>query len=178
MHCLSRKTSFYLVNAESDVKEENERRKEYYDSTWLDLVMETRPEQKVTVFEKDTSRKESYEHKRVAHFLLQRYPEQKIRLGRLGEKMAEYRLPYRNVLPVPIFVPTKAASLKDSHRAFSPTELRSIMEHEQALSNGVCAEKREVANITKDMPKVVQPAFRASILTSPPRESSHSPQRR
>ncbi|XP_036395192.1 telethonin [Megalops cyprinoides] len=181
MHCLSRQSTFYLVNAHCDVKEDNDTRKERYDATWLDLVMETRPEEKITLFEKDTLRKESYEKKQVAHFLVQRSPSQKLRLGRHGEKMTEYQLSYKNVLPVPIFVPSKPVSSKDSNRALTPTELQSIMEYERALSSGMCAEKREVSHITKDIPKVVQPArvsFRASTLISPPRGSSQSPLRR
>ncbi|KAF5907187.1 telethonin-like, partial [Clarias magur] len=44
MHCLSRTPRSYLVNSYSDVKEVNESRRETYEATWLDLVMETRPE--------------------------------------------------------------------------------------------------------------------------------------
>ncbi|KAJ8353802.1 hypothetical protein SKAU_G00213690 [Synaphobranchus kaupii] len=180
MHCLSRKVSFYLVNARCDVEEDNEEKREHYHYTWLDLVMETRPEQKIALFEDDASRKESYEQKQEANFLVQRNPNQRIRLGRQGEKMAEYQLPCKNVLPVPIFTPGKPASLKESNRSLSPTELRSIMEYERALSTGLCLEKTEVSKITEDMPKVIQlarVAYRASNLISPPCESSHSSQR-
>ncbi|XP_035275113.1 telethonin [Anguilla anguilla] len=180
MHCLSRKVSSYLVNAHCDVEEGNEEKREHYHCTWLDLVMETRPEQKTALLEEDSSRKETYEQKQEANFLVQRHPNQTIRLGRQGQKMAEHQLRCKNVLPVPIFTPGKPPSRKESNRAFSPTELRSIMEYKQALSNGMCLQKTEISKITKHMPKVTQPAciaHRVSNLISPPCESSHSPQR-
>ncbi|XP_061075785.1 telethonin isoform X1 [Conger conger] len=175
MHCSSRKVRFYLVNAHCDVEEDNEEKREHYHYTWLDLVMQTRPEQKISLFEEDTSRKESYEQKQEANFLVKRHPDQRILLGRQGGKMAEYLLPCKNVLPVPIFTPGKAASHRNSDRALGHSELKSVMEYDST-----CLEKTEVSRITKDIPKVVQPArvaYRVSNLISPPRKSSHSPQR-
>uniref|UniRef100_W5MSR7 Telethonin-like n=2 Tax=Lepisosteus oculatus TaxID=7918 RepID=W5MSR7_LEPOC len=157
-----------LFNAYCDVKEDNVRKKEFYQSTWLDLDMETRPQEKTTLFEQNTSRKESYEKKQVAHFLVQRSPNQKIKLGILGEKMKEYQLPYKNVLPVPMFVPSKAK--KEHHRTPTPEELKAIMEFEKALSSGLSTKRREISEIKKDMPKMIQPTqldFRASNLISP-----------
>lgn len=46
MHCLSRTPRSYLVNSYSDVKEVDESKRESYEATWLDLVMETRAEYK------------------------------------------------------------------------------------------------------------------------------------
>lgn len=46
MHCLSRTPRSYLVNSYSDVKEADESKRESYEATWLDVVMETRPEYK------------------------------------------------------------------------------------------------------------------------------------
>lgn len=46
MHCLSRTPRSYLVNSYSDVKENDEIKRESYEATWLDMVMETRPEHK------------------------------------------------------------------------------------------------------------------------------------
>lgn len=46
MHCLSRTPRSYLFNSYSDVKEVDESKRESYEATWLDLVMETRPEYK------------------------------------------------------------------------------------------------------------------------------------
>ncbi|KAG7457996.1 hypothetical protein MATL_G00233180 [Megalops atlanticus] len=180
MLSMNRNSGPCLVNAYCDVAEDNERQREHYQSTWLELVMETRPEEKVTLCERDSSKKESYEQKQVAHFLVRRSPDQRIRLGRQGEKMKEYQLPYKNVLPVPMFMPSKAVQFKESERAPTPAELRSIMEFERVLSSGVCPEKREVCQITKDKPKIIQPiniGFRASGLVSPPGGSSSSLQK-
>ncbi|KAJ8395298.1 hypothetical protein AAFF_G00035000 [Aldrovandia affinis] len=181
MLCLNRKTSSNLVNVYCDVAEDNEKDREHYQSSWLELVMETRPQEKLALLEKDTSKKESYEQEQVTHFLVRRSPEQTIGLGRQGEKLKEYQLPYKNVLPVPVFLPSKAVQFKDSERASTPAELKSIMEFEKALSSGVCADKRAVSQITKDMPKITQPIsvnFSASCLVSPPGGTSHSPQKR
>ncbi|KPP70450.1 telethonin-like [Scleropages formosus] len=181
MNHLSRKDTFYLVNAHCELKENNEEHREYYQSTWLDLVTETRPEHNTTLLESDALRRESYTRAQVAHFLVQRSPQQRIRLGRLGQGMTEHQLPYRNVLPVPIFAPSNVASLKEASRTPTPDELRAAVALERELSSGVCADKTEVSHITRDMPKVVQPRrveFRASGLISPPGESSHHQQRR
>ncbi|MBN3306104.1 telethonin [Amia ocellicauda] len=169
MHSSNAKDNPCLFNAYCDVKENNELRKESYKSTWLDLVMERRPEEKTTLFENDMSRKETYEKKHIAYFLVQRHPAQKIKLGRLGEKMKEYQLPYK--LPLPIFVPSKAVSSKERDRAPTPAELKGIMEFESALSSGLSRDRRELSEIKKEMPKVIQPnqlSFRASSLISPP----------
>ncbi|XP_030639251.1 telethonin [Chanos chanos] len=181
MHCLSRRPSSYLVNSHSDLKEKDDMKKESYEATWLDLVMETRPEYKTTVIERDSSRKESYEQKRVVHFVVRRYPKQTIRMGEYGTKMREYKLPYKKVLPVSIFVPRDMTILEKTKREPSPSELQSIMEFERNSISGICEEKRDVASITKDKPWVIQPRrpeFRASSLISPPWELSQDIQRR
>ncbi|XP_023668142.1 telethonin [Paramormyrops kingsleyae] len=174
MNCLSRKEHSYLVNAHCEVEESNVEKREGCYFAWLDLVMETRPEQNTTLSENMTRPKESYTQRQVDHFLVQRSLDQRIRMGRLGQRMEEYHLPYRNVLPVPMFVPWNVASLRDSQRTPTP-------ELERGRSNGLCADKKDVSEITKDIPKVVQPSrvdFRASLLISPPGESIRTLQRR
>ncbi|XP_067094527.1 telethonin [Osmerus mordax] len=180
MHCLNR-GSCYLVNSHSDVSESNERQRESYEASWLDLVLETRPWQESTVSEKDTSRRESYEQKQVAHLLLRRSPDQSLWLGRQGGTITKHQLPHRSTIPDPPLTPSQTALPKASRRSPSPTNLRqqlkSIMDLE---SNGVCLDKQEVSLITKDLPRVSPPIrvnFRASCLISPPRESSLSFQR-
>ncbi|MBN3274119.1 TELT protein, partial [Polyodon spathula] len=124
-----------------------------------------------TLSENNTQKKETYEKKHLDIFLVQRSPDQKMKMGRLGERMTEYQLPYRNVLPVPIFMPSKVMSVaKDLTRAPTPAELKAIMEFEKALSKGVSVGRREISEITKEMPKVIQPIrmdFRASNLVAP-----------
>uniref|UniRef100_A0A674A8K6 Uncharacterized protein n=1 Tax=Salmo trutta TaxID=8032 RepID=A0A674A8K6_SALTR len=129
----------YLVN-----------KKESYQATWLDLVMETRPEQQTTLFENGSSRKETYKQKQVAHFLVQINSSQRIKMGTRGGML------------------NKAASPKDLYRSPSPSEYKSIMEFEM-IAKEVCSDKQEIFEITKDLPKVSQPIrvnFRASSLIS------------
>ncbi|XP_048883073.1 telethonin [Brienomyrus brachyistius] len=175
MKCSGRKERSYLANVHCEVEERNVEKRERCYFTWLDLVMETRPEQNTTLSENKTLSKESFTQRRVDHLLVQRSLDQRIRMGRLGQRMEEYHLPYRNVLPVPMFVPRNVSSLRDSQRTPTPEEL------ERGRSSGVCADKKDVSEITKDIPKVVQPSrvdFRASFLISPPRESIETLQRR
>ncbi|XP_052000023.1 telethonin-like [Xyrauchen texanus] len=179
MHCLSRTPRSYLVNSYSDFQETDEIARESYEATWLDMLMETRPEYKMTLFEKDSVRKESYEKKQVVNFTVQRFPNQMIRMGRDGGPMQEYHLPYKNILPIPIFLP-KNITQPDVTRKPSPSRLKSVMDSETSLS-GFFPEKREVSSITRHKPMVIQPRspdFRASSLISPPREKLIGFQRR
>ncbi|KAL7840298.1 hypothetical protein AOLI_G00256210 [Acnodon oligacanthus] len=170
MHCLSRTPRSYLVNSYSDVKEKDEIRRESYEATWLDLVMETRPEYKNTLAEKDSSRKENYERKQVVHFIVRRFPNQTLCIGQDGMKMREYLLPHKNVLPIPIFVPRDVTALHETNQELSPPYLQSIMDSEKSWS-----EKREPVADTKGKLRLIQPdraEFRASGLISPPRDAA------
>lgn len=131
---------------------------------------------RTTLFENDSSRKETYKQKQVAHFLVQRNPSQRIKMGTRGGMLKEYQLPYKNAIRVPIFTPSTAVPPKDLYRSPSPSEYKSIMEFE-TIAKGVCSDKQEIFEITKDLPKVSQPIrvnFRASSLISPTRDFSHS----
>ncbi|XP_041102677.1 telethonin-like [Polyodon spathula] len=187
MHSSASAGPSHLFNAHCEVKEDNLKDKESYHSKRHDLDMETRPRERyvkrpssivclaifthrTTLSDNNTQKKESYEKKHLDD-LVQRSPDQKMKIGRLGEGVTEYQLPYRNILPVPIFVPNKVLSVvKDSERAPTPVELKAIMEFEKALSSGVSVGWREISEITKEMPNVFQPIrmdFRASNLVLP-----------
>ncbi|XP_052433812.1 telethonin-like [Carassius gibelio] len=172
MHCLSRKPRSYLLNSYSDFQETDEIARESYEATWLDLLMETRPEYKRTCVEKDSVRKESYESKQVVHFTVRRFLNQTIHMGREGEPLQQYNLPYKNILPIPIFVP-RDVTQPDITREPSPSGIKSAMDSETSL-NGLCLQKREVSSITEHKRRVIQPRspdFRASSLISPPRDT-------
>ncbi|KAL2084290.1 hypothetical protein ACEWY4_019808 [Coilia grayii] len=163
MHCLSRNPRTYLVNSYSDLKEKNEERREGYDATWLDVVMETRPELNVGLIENNTSRRESYEQQQWVHFVVRRNLDQTLRIGRYGEKLCKYQQPYKNVLPLPIFVPRNIAQQNDLNQM--PAEDRSFELFNTELLTGVCADKKDLSQISKDMPPIIQPGrvdFRAS----------------
>jgi len=103
----------------------------------------------------DDVRKESYNRKYQVTYLVQRNPNNMMRMGRLGETLTEYRLPHRQQLPLPIFTPTLTSSKVD--RAITPPELSAIMELERALSlGGTCQEKRNISDITRELPPVTQ----------------------
>ncbi|KAI4873111.1 hypothetical protein NFI96_015542 [Prochilodus magdalenae] len=170
MHCLSRTPRSYLVNSYSDVTENDETKKESYEATWLDLVMETRPEYKNTLTERDFSRKEGYAQKQVVHFVVRRFPNQTLYIGQDGMKLREYVLPYKNVLPIPIFVPRDITARYETSQEPSPPYLQSIMDIERSWN-----EKSEPAPDIKGKPRAIQPSrveFRASGFISPPRDTA------
>ncbi|KAG9283653.1 telethonin [Astyanax mexicanus] len=170
MHCLSRTPRSYLLNSYSDVKESDEIRREWYEASWLDLVMETRPEYRNTLTEKDSSRKESYERKQVVHFVVRRFPNQTLCIGQDGMKMREYHLPYKNVLPIPIFVPRDVTALREANQEPPASHLQSIMDVEKSWN-----ENKEPECEVKGKPRVIEPnkeEFRMSGLFLPPRDSA------
>ncbi|XP_060756586.1 telethonin [Neoarius graeffei] len=172
MHCLSRTPRSYLVNSYSDVKEADESKRESYEATWLDLVMETRPEYKDTLTERDLARKESYERKRVRHFVVRRYLNQTFCTGEDGTKLREYRLPYKPILPLQIFVPRNLSTPPETRREPSPSCLHSDRDSEKSWS------QKKV--LWSDVEDVIQPEsteFRVRTLVSPARDLAHRFQR-
>ncbi|XP_043530623.1 telethonin-like isoform X2 [Chiloscyllium plagiosum] len=145
-------TPFAALN--SSLCEGNSQSREFYSAEWEDQIMRTRPEHRCTVSELNGARKESYDRRSQVTYLVQRSPANLMRMGCLGEELTEYRLPARSVLPLAIFTPTQISTKME--RAVTPPELRGVMEFESAL-NGSCQDKREVSDITKELPPVMQP---------------------
>nr|XP_046255563.1 telethonin [Scatophagus argus] len=162
MHCVSR-GGCYLVNSYCDLQEDNRWKKESYQACWLDLVLETRPQYKLTLSEVDSLRRESYKEQQVVHFMVQRSPSQTLRLGRDSKAMTKHQLPFFN-------------TSRDRHRisTFGCTEQQPVV-----LRKGNNeADKQEVTTISQDVRKPARVNFRASSLMSSPREISHRLQRR
>ncbi|KAM3838479.1 telethonin-like [Diretmus argenteus] len=182
MHCVSR-GGCYLVNSYCDLQEEDQWRREIYQANWLNLVMETRLQYKLTLSEKDVTRRESYEQQQVVHFLVQRSPSQKLKLGIQRGAMTEHQLPPRTACPVPLFSPGRAESPSDAHQTGSifgrlQGQGPVILEKE---NDRVCVDEQEVTAKAKDLPELTKPIrmnFRASSLMSSPRETSHRVQMR
>ncbi|XP_026780619.3 telethonin [Pangasianodon hypophthalmus] len=172
MHCLSRTPRSYLVNSYSDVKEADESKRESYEATWLDLVMETRPEYKDTLIERDSARKESYERKRVRHFVVRRFLNQTFCTGEDGTKLREYQLPYKSVLPLQMFVPRKLSTPPETHREPSPSCLRSDRDSEKSWSR-----KRVLWSGVEDVIEPESTEFRVRTLVSPARDLARDFQR-
>ncbi|KAM9352846.1 telethonin [Symphorus nematophorus] len=151
MHCVSR-GGCYLVNSYCDLQEDNQWKKESYQACWLSVVLETRPQYKLTLSESDSVHRESYKQQQVVHFMVQRSPNQTLRLGSSSRDIAKHQLPFFN-------------TSKDLHRT-----------EQQSVNNGEVKEK--VTVITQDLSKPVRVNFRASGLMSSPRETSHRVHRR
>uniref|UniRef100_V9LB16 Telethonin n=1 Tax=Callorhinchus milii TaxID=7868 RepID=V9LB16_CALMI len=105
-----------------DIKENNSAKKEFFTAHWEDLILITKPDNRIILNEDNVSCKEHYDQKQQAMFILQRSPDQKMRMGRLGGKIMEYCLPYKNVLPVPVFMPSRVQTTakEDFRTQWSP----------------------------------------------------------
>ncbi|XP_067832428.1 telethonin-like [Heptranchias perlo] len=159
-----------------DIKEDNSTKRERFTAYWEDLIMVTKPASRTALAEDSSTRKEHYVQNQRATFIVQRSPDQRMRMGRLGEKASEYQLPYRNVLPVPVFVPSKIPSVAKedlmAEHSLTPEELRAVEKFERALNpRRSCPDKQEGSEMKKELPRIIQPTrvnFRASSLLSPP----------
>ncbi|TFK10835.1 G protein-coupled receptor kinase 4 [Platysternon megacephalum] len=143
------------------VKEEDVVRHESFTAEWRDLSLSTRPEEGCSLREVDDGRKETYWQQQETRVVVQRSPWLIMRLGRLGEPLARYHLPYQRALPLPLFVPADLSA--KAERGATPPQLRHMMDFETALAggsppNGQCRDKKAVAEITKELPPVVQPS--------------------
>ncbi|KAM6994472.1 uncharacterized protein LKV04_006852 [Tautogolabrus adspersus] len=155
MHCVSR-GGCYLVNSYCDLQEDNQWKKESYEACWLSLVLETRPQYKLTLSESNSIHRESYKQQQVVHFMVQRRPSQILRLGSDSKAMTEYQLP--------LFNTSRGSSTLGSSE-------------QQAFIRGK-EDKQEAAAANQDLSKPRRVNFRASSLMSSPRETSERVQRR
>ncbi|XP_070690714.1 telethonin [Pempheris klunzingeri] len=156
MHCVSR-GGCYLVNSCCDLQEDDQWKKESYQACWLSLVLETRPQYKLTLSETDSIRRESYKQQQVVHFMVERSLSQILRLGSDTGAMTHHQLPFFN-------------TSRDLHGA---TEAQPVI-----LGKNDGEDASEVTGITQDLRKPVRVNFRASSLMSSPREISERLQRR
>ncbi|XP_060637055.2 telethonin [Anolis sagrei] len=148
------------------VSERNTARKESFSAEWKDLSLTTRPEEGWNRFEVDKRRKETYRQQQEARVIVQRSPWGILRLGLLGEPLTSYHLPYQRALPLPLFTPTKLSA-----REYTPTPSESV---ESLPVTGVCLDKKPLAEITKELPPVVQPACPDFKKAGLPRSLSRS----
>lgn len=162
MNCLSR-GGCYLVNSFCDLQEDNQWKRESYEACWLSLVLETRPQYRLTLSETDTIRRESYKQQQVAHFMVERSPSQMLRLGSTSGAMAEHQLPL-------------LSTRKDLQHA-TATFGRTVQPVLPGKENKGADEEKMTAE-TPNLNKPVRVDYRASSLMSSPREVSHRIQRR
>ncbi|KAA8591503.1 telethonin [Etheostoma spectabile] len=163
MHCVSR-GGCYLLNSHCELQEENQWKKESYQACWLSLVLETRPQYKLTLSETDNVRRESYKQQQVIHFTVERTLSQRLRLGSNSTGMTEHQLPLFNT----------NKDLRHATTTSGCTGQKPVILGKG--NNGV--DTREVTARTQDLSKPVRVNFRASKLMSSPRETSLRVQRR
>lgn len=157
------------------VSEENQERRETFWAEWKDLTLSTRPEEGCSLHEEDTQRHETYHRQGQCQAVVQRSPWLVMRLGILGRGLQEYQLPYQRVLPLPIFTPTKVGAAKEE-REETPIQLRELLALEAALG-GQCAERQDVAEITKQLPPVVSVSKPGTLRRTLSRSMSQEAQR-
>ncbi|KAH0626884.1 hypothetical protein JD844_002166 [Phrynosoma platyrhinos] len=151
------------------VAERNTARKESFTAEWKDLSLTTRPEEGWSRFEVDKRCKETYRQQQEARVIMQRSPWGVLRLGLLGEPLTSYHLPYQRALPLPIFTPAKLSA--KAEREFTPTPSESV---ESLPVTGVCLDKKSLAEITKELPLVIQPSCLDFKKAGLPRSLSRS----
>ncbi|XP_062992552.1 telethonin [Elgaria multicarinata webbii] len=151
------------------VSEKDTTRKESFTAEWKDLSLTTRPEEGWSRFEADKRHRETYHQQQEARVIVQRSPWGILRLGLLGEPLASYHLPYQRPLPLPIFTPSRLST--KAEREFTPTPSESV---ESLPPAGVCPDKTPLAEITKELPPVIQPSCPDFKKAGLPRSLSRS----
>ncbi|NXR59129.1 TELT protein, partial [Rhadina sibilatrix] len=94
------------------VQEEDVGRRETFSAEWLDLELQSRPEDGWCRREADTQRRETLEQRGAVRVLEQRSPWGLLRVGVLGQPLAQHLLPYARTLPVPLFAPSDLRGAK------------------------------------------------------------------
>lgn len=125
-----------------------------------------------TLTERDLARKESYERKRVHHFVVHRFLNQTFCTGEDGTKLCEYQLPYKTMLPLQIFVPRNLSTPPETHRELSPSCLHSDRDSEKSWSR-----KRVLWSGVEDVIQPESTEFRVRTLVSPERDLARRFQR-
>ncbi|NXH42797.1 TELT protein, partial [Dicaeum eximium] len=94
------------------VQEEDVGRRETFSAEWLDLELGSRPEEGWCRREVNTQRRETLEQRGAVRVLQQRSPWGLLRVGVLGQPLAQHLLPYARSLPVPLFAPSDLRGAK------------------------------------------------------------------
>ncbi|XP_056378963.1 telethonin-like [Hyla sarda] len=157
------KSSVNFTVLSCSVQEEDLDKKESCTWQWDDLTVETRPQERKTLSEFDSLNRKGYGQKQETVFLVQRSPLQTIRAGVLGRDMQDYKLPYRPLLPVPLFVPNRLRTPEE----LSPEDLP--FKQKMTPTNGLYPDKQDITALINSLPKVIHPStLRVSSLISPP----------
>ncbi|KAG8449327.1 hypothetical protein GDO86_016337 [Hymenochirus boettgeri] len=141
------------------VQEDNTAKREHFSAEWIDTSVFSRPEESCSARDANVWKRESFRQQGQTRFLVQQSPAQIMKMGRLGQRLTQYQLPYQRALPIPIFKPADLSTKME--RIATPPQLRGMIEFERALSNpgndGLCQDKTPLSQITKELPPVMQP---------------------
>lgn len=151
------------MNSSCDLQEDDQWKRESYEACWLGLVLETRPQYRLTLSETDSIRRESYKQQQVAHFMVERSPSQMLRLGRASGAMTEHQLP--------LFSTRK--DLKHARAKFG-RPVQPVLPGKEIKG----AHEEKMTAETQNLNKPVRVDYRASSLMASPREISNRVQRR
>ncbi|KAG9350093.1 hypothetical protein JZ751_026446 [Albula glossodonta] len=131
-------------------REENQAQRESYSADWRSVNISTQPQDRQTVQETNDQRRESYSREWEARRLVQACPSGVIRLGTMERGVREHQqLPYRNTLPLPLFTPAELGVRLGRGAPHTQEDLRNF-----PAPDGACPSKRDVGDITKDLPPV------------------------
>ncbi|KAL2100833.1 hypothetical protein ACEWY4_002594 [Coilia grayii] len=132
------------------VREDNSRQRESYTADWHSVNLRTQHQDRQSMLMSDDSRRESMTRHWECRPLRQNCPSGVYRVGTMEMGVREHQLlPNRNTLPLPIFKPAELGVRLGRGAAHVPEDFPPA----QAPS-GVCPDKRELADITKDLPPV------------------------
>ncbi|NXY87081.1 TELT protein, partial [Alcedo cyanopectus] len=98
------------------LREEDTGRRETFSAEWLDLELSTRPEEGWCRREVDSQHRETLEQRGELRVLEQRSPWGVLRVGCLGQPLAQHLLPYARTLPLPLFAPPDLRGAKGGIR--------------------------------------------------------------
>ncbi|XP_062874911.1 telethonin [Trichomycterus rosablanca] len=141
-----------VVGAElsCSVREDNVSQRESYTADWHSVNMKTQHEDRQSMLMSDSSRHETLSRYWRARPLSQQCPSGVLRVGTVESGIGEHQLlPHRNTLPLPIFKP---AELGTRLGRGAPHGLEDVSRPQ--VSDGVCLGKRDVLEITRDLPPV------------------------
>uniref|UniRef100_A0A3P9KJ43 Titin-cap (telethonin) n=1 Tax=Oryzias latipes TaxID=8090 RepID=A0A3P9KJ43_ORYLA len=132
------------------VREVNNAQKESYAADWVSVYLKTQPQDRQTMNMNDSSRRETLSRQWQARCLTQSCPSGVVRVGTVERGVKEHQLlPKRNTLPLPIFVPTELGIRLGRGGPHTEEDLVPF-----PAPNGLCPGKRNVDEITRDLPPV------------------------
>ncbi|CAN9505420.1 unnamed protein product [Ophioblennius macclurei] len=132
------------------VREENKAQRESYSADWHSVNLKTQPQDRQTMSMNDDSRRETLSRQWQARPLTQTCPSGVFRVGTVERGVREHQLlPKRKTLPFPIFTPAELGVRLGRGAPHTEEDLQPF-----PAPDGVCPTKRDVLDITRDLPPV------------------------